>query len=165
MGLKTLLWVYPVLYSSFLMSSFSQSLRNKYRNKLKKLKLTRLPGWEYSRMHARVLRIRAVHCFWVSSVLAIESVTILLMPWRAALTGGGTWLSADFIAVSFNILAIKNRIVGKIVIHPEIKTNQIILYYFSACMFQLFVSFYNWLWFNITSLPCIYTKFIALRLL
>lgn len=76
-------------------------------------------------MHARVLRMRAVHCFWVSSVLAIESVTILLIPWRAALTGGGTWLSADFIAVSFNILAIKNRIVGRIVIHPEIKTNQI----------------------------------------
>jgi hypothetical protein len=27
--------------------------------------------------------------------------------------------------VSFNILAIKNRIVGRTVIHPEIKTNQI----------------------------------------
>ena len=157
-----------MLYSSFLMSSFSQSLRNKYPNKLKSLKLIRLPGWEYSRMHARVLRIRAVHCFWVSSVLAIESVTILLIPWRAALTGGGTWLSADFIAVSFNILAIKNRIVGKTVIHPEIKTNQIILYYTSVPLlqlFQLFVSFYNQLWFNITSFPCIHTKFIAPLLL
>lgn len=112
-------------------------------------------------MQARVLRMRAVHCLWVSSVLANDSVTILLIPWRAALTGGGTWLSADFIAVSFNILAIKNRMVGRIVIHPETKTKRVTHNYFSShiSVVSIVYIFYNWLWFNIISFPFLYKMY------